>query len=202
MEVLRIKLGAAIVAVASFALWSGTASATECHLVTDDAYMTLTTSGSASVTCWDSGDQANPGQLPISESGPGLFNDGILNLPAGVTTLGAKSDGDNADFFNIVSGSLTDGLTGTFTVDATGSLALLFKSGGGQNTPSWWLYSITGLAPSELFTWNIFGVAPTNALSHVSAYVPIPAAVWLMASGMLGLLGIGRRRRSAGLAVA
>jgi hypothetical protein len=169
----------------------------------NDAYMTLTTSGSATVTCWDSGDQANPGQLPVSESGPGTFNDGILNLPAGVTGSVAKSDDANtADFFNIITGTLISGLGGTFTVDSSGSLALLFKSGGGQNTPSWWLYSLTGLASGEVLTWSIGGVSPINGLSHVEAYVPIPAAVWLMASGLVALLGIGRRRRASALTVA
>jgi len=34
--------------------------------------------------------------------------------------------------------------------------------------------------------------------SHVAAYgvVPVPAAVWLFGSGLLGLIGIARRRRS------
>lgn len=194
---LRFKAGAAI---AALALWTGTAGATVCYNTANDAYMTLTTNGSATVTCWDSGDQPNPGSLPISESGPGTFNDGILNLPAGVITLAAKSDeAATADFFNIITGSLTDGLSGTFTVDASGSLALLFKSGGGQNTPSWWLYSFTNLAPNEVFTWSLTGA---NALSHVEAYVPIPAAVWLMASGLIALFGIGRRRRASALSVA
>jgi hypothetical protein len=202
MGILRSKSGAAIAALAAFALWSGPASAVTCVNTTDDAYMNLTTSGSAAVTCWDSGDQAAPGELPVV-TGPGGFNDGYLNLPTEQTNLVAKSDNVNTrDFFNIVTGSLTDGFSGTFTVDSSGSLALLFKSGRGQNDPSWWVYSITGLAPGEIISWSISGLGTVNALSHVSAYVPIPAAVWLMASGLVALLGIGRRRRAAGQPVA
>ena len=38
-----------------------------------------------------------------------------------------------------------------------------------------------------------FDFAP---FSHDATYVPVPAAVWLFGSGMLGLVGIARRRRS------
>lgn len=197
-----VKAGFGWTALASIALWSGAAGAVTCVNVADDAYMDVTTSGSATVECWDSGDQANPGQLPVSEGGPGTFNDGFLNLPEGLTTLGAKSDGSNADFFNIVSGSLTSGLSGSFTMDWAGNVALLFKSGRGQNDPSWWLYRFTNLAAGEQINWRIFGDAPTNGLSHVSAYVPIPAAAWLMLSGLVGLLAVGRRRRPSAPAAA
>ena len=202
MKLSDLKVSLAAAALVSAAFWSGSASAgliVQCVNPTDDAYMELSTNGSATITCWDSGDQANPGELPISESGPGTFNDGILNLPTGLTDLVAKSDGLNASFFNIASGSLTSGLTGSFRVDAVGSIALLFKSGRGQNDPSWWLYSVTGLAAEELFTWDILGDSPTNGLSHLSAYggdtvtVPEPAALWLLGSG-LALLAIARRR--------
>ena len=38
-----------------------------------------------------------------------------------------------------------------------------------------------------------FDIAP---YSHDATYVPIPAAVWLFGSGLLGLVGIARRKRS------
>lgn len=193
MRISIIKTAAACAAFASAALWSGSLLAETCVDSGDDAFMTLVTDGSATVTCFDAGDQANPGQLPTSPTGPGTFGDDILNN-GGFSTLVAKSDEANS-FFNILSGSLTGGTTGTFTVNATGDLGLLFKSGGGNNDPSWWFFVVQGLGAGEIFTWNILGDPPINGLSHVSAYVPLPPAVWLLGSGLVALFGIGRRRK-------
>ena len=73
-------------------------------------------------------------------------------------------------------------------------LYLLVKDG--KQNPIWYLFDITG--------WNgqddieMTGFWPQQgAISHVSLYgpspVPIPAAVWLLGSGLLGLVGIRRR---------
>ncbi len=40
------------------------------------------------------------------------------------------------------------------------------------------------------------GFIVANALPESTSVVPLPAAVWLLGSGLLGLLGIGRRRAS------
>ena len=56
--------------------------------------------------------------------------------------------------------------------------------------------SITGVTFDEIR----FGSTDRNAFefSNLSTTaVPIPAAVWLLGSGLIGLLGLGRRRRSA-----
>jgi len=65
-----------------------------------------------------------------------------------------------------------------------------------------WYYfeGITGTAldgswdASEIFG-NGNGGGGTHALSYISAYtvVPVPAAVWLSGSGLLGFIGIARR---------
>ncbi len=70
------------------------------------------------------------------------------------------------------------------------------------NSPGFaaWLFT-GGDAASNAGTWmvawiNASGKSPD--LSHLSIYapaVPIPAAVWLFGSGLLGLIGIARRRR-------
>jgi hypothetical protein len=48
------------------------------------------------------------------------------------------------------------------------------------------------------FNCNAQGINCGAGTSHVSAYgvVPVPAAVWLFGSGLLGLVGIARRKKA------
>jgi len=65
------------------------------------------------------------------------------------------------------------------------------------------------LLGSGSFTLNIPGVSPQSTFSHVAlsfgtapdVVVPIPVAAWLFASGLLGLIGIARRRITGAPAV-
>jgi hypothetical protein len=41
------------------------------------------------------------------------------------------------------------------------------------------------------------GVASLTFASNAAPTVPVPAAVWLLASGVAGLFGVSRRRRVA-----
>jgi len=58
------------------------------------------------------------------------------------------------------------------------------------------------LAPSGSFSLSIPGVTTDSDISHVvlsfgtapETVIPIPAAVWLFGSGLVGLIGIARRR--------
>jgi len=50
------------------------------------------------------------------------------------------------------------------------------------------------LDPSRTFGAAIFG--PDGDLYRSGTYIPLPAAVWLFASGLLGLIGIARRKAS------
>ena len=95
MRASLVKIGAACATVASLALWSGSVLASICVDTGDDAFISLVSNGSATVTCWDAGDQPNPGKLPQVIGGPGPFLDGNLSTLANLTTLGAKSDGVN-----------------------------------------------------------------------------------------------------------
>ncbi|MFV2004950.1 MAG: VPLPA-CTERM sorting domain-containing protein [Gammaproteobacteria bacterium] len=43
-------------------------------------------------------------------------------------------------------------------------------------------------------TWSISAENPTNSSLTVNAVVPVPAAVWLFGSGLIGLVGLARRK--------
>ena len=90
-----------------------------------------------------------------------------------------------------------------------------FDGGGGaQNmTFSWSVnpnipvtsdWDVTATGTTAVVTVNAATILPTSsafpgfhpAFSGNLTYVPVPAAVWLMGSGLLGLVGVARRRRS------
>ena len=82
--------------------------------------------------------------------------------------------------------------SGTWTLTG-GSVAPLFFVDKYDSFYDLYTYSGTGLPYSD--TWSH---ADKFATSHISVYgvVPIPAAVWLFGSGLLGLIGIARRKKS------
>jgi hypothetical protein len=108
-----------------------------------------------------------------------------------LTTTGYVSMGDLADGTGVTQLPLTSNAYGLETSNAT------------NNIP---LFSLGTFAPNEIkhfdltFTYKygngIGDALPTgfnaNTLSAISA-VPIPSAVWLMGSGLLGLIGLKRK---------
>jgi hypothetical protein len=159
------------------------------------------TASVGTVSCWDYEHESNRRQKRNKDDTPSR-NDGFLSLPTGVDAKRyVKSDRRaDAGFFNYVTGTGTGGLSGSFTLDGTTNRqVLLFKAGRGQNSPTWFAFQIVDASPATVYSWNIRrnrGGAP-NGLSHITAYVPIPTAAWLLGSGLVALFGISRRRRAA-----
>ena len=88
-----------------------------------------------------------------------------------------------------------DALSGTWSLNSTIfddylKVALVFKAGNGFSA-----YLLDGSATSG--SWDVQSWT-RNGLSHASVYVvsavPIPAAVWLFGSGLVGLITFSRRR--------
>jgi hypothetical protein len=68
---------------------------------------------------------------------------------------------------------------------------IVAKWGQGQSDQDSWAFLLDGYTTH--FDWNL---SVQNGMSHVDGYnaVPIPAAVWLLGSGVLGLVAVRRRR--------
>ena len=60
--------------------------------------------------------------------------------------------------------------------------------GAGNFTAAWTALVVGGAFDGQIGAWNVTGTASA---------VPVPAAVWLFGSGLVGLVGVARRRRKA-----
>ena len=69
-----------------------------------------------------------------------------------------------------------------------------YNAATGEFTASWNSVVQAGSFKGSLGNWQISGIMGTNG--NPSA-IPVPAAVWLFGSGLIGLAGIARRRKSA-----
>ena len=207
----RITVAPWLAAVAA-ALCAGTASAAMTCPDVGGPGIRLFRLEAAGALCWDYGS----GNVPNKIDGPNqdvilgtpIVDDGVLQLPSGFSLLD-KSDSGGDLFDGMLTGShnLTDGHSGTFSIDgdSASSYLIVFKTGVAKMNPDW----VAFLLPAGTLTgsWSFNG---QQSLSHAAVYgairddravpaVPLPAAVWLLGSGLLGLLGLGRlRRQSAG----
>lgn len=124
----------------------------------------------------------------------GLANSGTL-LTANLTDFG---------FYGQASASTTsDILEIDFRISATGGD--LFSAGYGPGEGLRWTGNVSraGAAPvggvwssAEFTNTAGFGCVTSACNSQLTTYVPVPAAVWLFGSGLLGLFGIVTRRRA------
>lgn len=138
---------------------------------------------------------------------PSLFSFGTLSAEyRGSTALRNGNQGtstqlsaDNGSAFNLVSIDLAEIDAGTATVGFTGFLA-----GGGTVTQSFTLDdSFTTGTGFETFVFSGFSDITSVKWDNGNPYhqfdnivastVPLPAAVWLFGSGLLGLFGLSRR---------
>lgn len=120
----------------------------------------------------------------------------------------AKYDVGSGWTFNTQSWSTISADDFDITINGDGTFTWTYTPGAGDPQISWWVsknsdeyrvYRAPGATTDTAGLWNGKGV------SHITFYdtsdpnqqVPIPAAAWLLGSGLLGLMGIGRRRKAA-----
>lgn len=113
-----------------------------------------------------------------------------------VNNPGNLHDG-NTSAIGLTSSEIGDGInTGTFSLTASDPLLIVLKTD--SFNYQWYLFEgKTGFYDDG--TWDASIVFEGKDLSHISAYttvVPVPAAVWLFGSGLLGLVGVARRKNA------
>lgn len=144
---------------------------------------------------------------------PFVLDVGINNI-AGSFCCGAdglQSTGDEADSFQFIvpvglevtnvlgtSGS-PDG--GHLTISLTGGALLIdLLNGGGPNLTGGGLLLSAGLYDftfDNIFQQGSWGVNMTVEVASGMSPVPIPAAIWLFATALIGLVGFSKRRKTA-----
>jgi hypothetical protein len=158
---------------------------------------TLTVSGNASTLDDDGVGAAEP----IDSTCCGTtFNLSATIDSAGMASGGSLIIGGTVAALGFNSGTLLTGTLSSFGFPAAGgdSMEFVFDVTGGDAAGLFGaqfgvVLTGTGLSPT-LFSegFNTRAVQATAA-----SIIPIPAAVWLFGSGLIGLVGLARRRKSA-----
>ena len=112
----------------------------------------------------------------------------------GTNLFGARVSAKDLVQINATTG-LIDSTIGAHGVDTVTSLA--YGEGQFWTIPalSQNLYSLDSINAAA--TLELSGLSVSHITSLTAAPVPIPAAVWLFGSGLLGLIGIAKRKKAA-----
>jgi hypothetical protein len=119
---------------------------------------------------------------------------GVLSIFDGSDTLTADLNWVDIASFATAGILNTIGTANLSNINYTGSnsdLLALLNAGSGINTATFQFTTPTSL--TTLFTTR--STVTSTSFSGSISPVPVPAAVWLFGSGLLGLVGVARRKR-------
>lgn len=192
---------------AALGLWGSVASAGECEVDTDNGktFFYLVTTDPATGDCYDKGvgNVEQSGGWEINDTVD--LTDALLQVPTGYQAYGSVQGNSGSD------GALTLNGDGSFSISGLTQLPwiLVLKQGS-----TWAAFALgSGVYEGTFGTCNYgpqtTSCTPSSALSHALLFggdefreVPIPAAAWLLGSGLLGLFAVGRRRKVVQVAAA
>ena len=135
-----------------------------------------------------------------------MFVDALLSASGSACTLTVGSCGNVANWADGDFGAnfnsdwdyvwyLTDtGYAGFFAVHDNGNVALRTPGGVLDNMTASDSFSSSGSQADTPITWLVYRAAVSPVDFVATSAVPVPAAVWLFGSGLLGLVAVTRRR--------
>jgi hypothetical protein len=139
----------------------------------------------------------------VTRAGPGPGPQNFSGFSSLISGMAGDFGNANADP-NFSAVDIATGLTsgGAFHANVTGTASSLnfFNIEGALDTDiafAWTHFDLgTGAIVEETIGyWNINSSTGQIAFSTTPSAVPVPAAVWLFGSGLLGLVGVARRRK-------
>jgi hypothetical protein len=141
-------------------------------------------------------------QNPIAQLGSGtqsakIYSTGAYGMPAPSGSVNTLTNTIDVDFSSL----RANAKIGLYTLDMAVPLITNPPSSGTYNSGTG-DYALTW---SNLFNLQVNGKTvignATVSLSGKATLVPVPAALWLLGSGLLGLAGVARRRSEARICI-
>lgn len=131
----------------------------------------------------------------------GMAGDGIFALNGGIGGPNANSSSTNPNLTSDANAIGQSAGQGLLTWYNTGNMTPVnsFKPSGGSSVSNFYLIganSANGNPVADIFDLGTVTLAANGTLTFAAAApsVPLPAALWLFGSGLLGLAGVARRR--------
>jgi len=119
-----------------------------------------------------------------------IYSTGAFGMPAPSGSVDTVAGTINVDFSSLRASATTP--YGLFDIALW---PIINPPSGGSYDPETGAYVLTWSNPYSIEGTITSGTA-TVTLSGTATVVPVPAALWLLGSGLLGLAGIARRRRA------